>query len=146
MVLNDETSIEPILEMVLSPPIKAGIHRTQLADHGIRLQPDVVYEWFISVVVGTDNPSQSIVAGGAISYVEPDHTWAQTVNRALKDASDPAIAWRLYAESGFWYDALADVSQRIRQAPQVTAWLKQRAILLKEVSLSEIPVDAKLHP
>lgn len=144
--LNDATSIEPILETVLPPPIKAGIHRIQLANYEIRLQPDVVYDWFINVVMSADDPSPLVVAGGAIKYMGPDNARAQHVNRALKAASDPTQAWRLYAASGIWYDAVAALSQRIRQTSQAAELLNQRTTLLKEIGISEFPSDAKQYP
>jgi hypothetical protein len=150
VILNDDTSIEPILETVLPPPIKAGIHRVQLATHKIRLQPEMLYEWYIALAIGTDQPSESVVAGGTITYIGPDDARIQQVNRALQTALNPAETWRLYAASGIWYDAVSALCQRILQMPgqppQAAELLKQRATLLNEVGLSEIPMDAKQHP
>jgi hypothetical protein len=146
ITISDEVSVEPLLETVLPPPIQAGIHRIQLATYEIRLQPDVPYEWFIALATSADDPSQELVTGSAIQYIGPDDARAQNLMRSLKTALNQAEAWRLYAASGIWYDAVAALAERIRQAPQATDLLKQRAALLKEADLSEIPTDAKQHP
>lgn len=68
IIINDEINVEPMLEFRLNPPIQAGLHRIQLAKHGTRLLPGTTYEWFVSIVTDSEDPSQEIVAGDMIHH------------------------------------------------------------------------------
>ena len=146
ITLNDEESIESLLKVVINPPLKAGIHRIQLAKHNIRLKPGVPYEWGVTLVTGSDDPSRKVVAGGAIQHIGALDRRKRQVNIDLKNATNQADNWRIYASNGVWYDALAALSAQIYQAPQNATLLQQRATLFSEVNLSEVPADAKQFP
>ena len=128
----DDQSIKPILAITLSPPFQAGVHRIRLADHEIRLLPGRLYQWFVALVMDGDHRSRDILAGGTIERREPPDTLSAQLGKA------GASAALLYAGAGFWYDALAAVSDQIDVGQSDPALWRQRASLLEQVGLTEI--------
>ena len=70
IILYDGDSVEPLLEVRSSGPISAGVHALRLADHHIQLQPNIEYEWSITLINEPQQPSKNIVASGAVTYVK----------------------------------------------------------------------------
>lgn len=143
ITLSDTEAIDPLLEVVIEPPISAGIHRIRLADHDVRLKPGVPYEWFVTLLADSEDPSQEVVSGSAIERVVLSGARKQEVEMALKKAAPKAGAWRVYASSGIWYDALAALSALIEKAPKDKALRQQRATLLDDISLPEVAMYAR---
>lgn len=137
IIINDEINVEPMLEFRLNPPIQAGLHRIQLAKHGTRLLPGTTYEWFVSIVTDSEDPSQEIVAGGTIQHAAPNSSVRQDAESAMQNAAGADSKWRRYAASGIWYDAVAALSSRMDQRPEDKALQQQFANLLDEVELAE---------
>ncbi len=122
---------EPLLELKLAPPLEPGFHAIPLARHGVRLQPNVSYEWFVALVVDADQRSSDILAGGEILLVNaPDDLLARL--RAADEHSRPTV----YAQAGYWYDAVETLSTLIGRNPQGPDLRAQRAALLDQVGLS----------
>ncbi len=119
----------PLLEYRLAPPVRAGIHRLRLADHGVRLRSGVRYQWSAAVVTDPERRSRDLVAAGLIERVDVPDGLRQPTARASADL--PA----LYAEAGLWYDALTALSERIDAAPHDRTLHRQRAALLEQVGL-----------
>lgn len=133
VTLVDPRSAKPVLDVRLPPPIEAGVHAIRLADHNVRLERGVVYRWYVAVVPDAKRRSQDILTGGAIQQIEASDSLRAKLSRA--GGSDvPA----LYAESGFWYDAIAAVSTLIESAPTDAALRAHRAAMLAQVGLPEI--------
>jgi hypothetical protein len=129
VTIQDPDSVEPLLEVQLPLPVAAGVHRIQLADHGVRLQPEKSYQWFVSLVPDPQRRSSDFVAG---AWIRLDPTTEGL--RATPDARKVVV----YAENGIWYDAIASVSEQIDAAPRDAALRVQRAALLEQVGLSEV--------
>jgi hypothetical protein len=126
-------SEQPILETRLPAPVQAGVHRVRLADHNIRLKPGAAYQWSVTVIPDSDRRSKDILAGGTIERVDvPDDL------KAKLTTANKSELLSLYAEAGFWYDAVAAISEMIEAAPQDQALRKQRATLLSQVGLTGI--------
>ncbi len=87
-----------------------------------------------------------MVAGGEIQHLAPSDERKQKVDIALNNATTPADNWRIYASGGIWYDALASLMAEMLKTPQNATLRQQRAALLSEVNLSEVPTDAKQFP
>jgi hypothetical protein len=133
LTVTSPQAVQPLLETRLQLPIQPGIHRVRLADHGIHLEPGRPYQWFVALVRDADQRSKDVVAGGMIEHQElPAPLRAQVQQAGTEHAA------HLYAELGFWYDALAAVSQLVETAPQEPMFRKQRAALLEQVSLPEV--------
>ena len=63
------------------------------------------YRWQVVLICNPNRPSASLVVEAEIEVVETPPELA----RALAAVSDPVMRSQLYAEAGFWYDALAEV-------------------------------------
>jgi hypothetical protein len=133
VTIVDPRATQPVLETRLAPPLKAGVHRIRLAEHGVRLVPGVAYRWYVAVVPDSGRRSKDILAGGAIELVAPPEGLGARLAQA-----DKATVPFLYAEAGIWYDALATMSELIETAPNDPALRRQRAALMAQVGLPEI--------
>jgi hypothetical protein len=128
----DERGIQPLVETRLASPAP-GIQRLRLADYGVQLTPGMQYRWFISLVLDPDSRSKDRVAEGFIARAE----LSEVVQSQLRQAG-ATHAPRLYAEAGFWYDALAAFSDLIEATPEESLWRQHRATLLEQVELHEV--------
>jgi len=130
--IRDETSIEPLVDVELPSPEKAGVQALRLTEHGVKLRPGASYQWFISLVPNPARRSKDFTVGAWISRREPDA--ALRGKLAAADGREPSA----YAQSGLWYDAIAAFSARIAAAPRDAALHEQRATLLEQAGLSEV--------
>ena len=131
ITLAERRGIKPLLEVQLAPPVAAGVHRLQVADYDVRLSPNVLYQWAITLILDPDNPSRNLVEVGAIEYVSP----SDALRARLAPASKQDTA-AVYAAEGIWYDAVTTLSELIAAAPETTL-RQQRATLLEQVGLME---------
>lgn len=113
---------------------KPGIHRIRLANHGVKLAPDVRYKWTVSLVPDPAKRSLDVVASGTIKRIQPSRELSQKL-AAASPADRPAI----YAGAGIWYDALEAISDQIDKNPSDKPLRQARADLLKQVGLP--PMD-----
>lgn len=133
ITLTDEQTIEPLLELNLSPPIKPGVQRVRLSDYGVRLTPGVQYQWAVALIPDPAHRSKDIVAASGIARIT-----ATEVLQANLTQTDKTVVPALYAEAGLWYDAVAAISDLIGAAPQDPALRMQRAVLLEQAQLPEV--------
>jgi hypothetical protein len=130
LTIVDDTSVDPLLELKLTPPIEAGIHALSLAEHGVQLKTGVPYQWFVAVVVDPDQRSYDVIAGGEIKRVAQQDDLANRVRSAGTQGAPQA-----YAEAGIWYDALDGLSAQIDDRPNDAGLRQQRAALLDQVGV-----------
>lgn len=133
VTLIEAQGVKPVFEMRLSSPLRAGIQRIRLADHGVHLIPGGVYRWSVALIPNPDSRSQDVVAGGTIELMLPSETLQAQLAKGSK--ADKA---RIYAEAGIWYDAMAALGELIDLAPQDRSLRQQRAALLNQVGVSEV--------
>ncbi len=131
--LIDERSIRALVEQVITPPKQAGVYAVKLEDLGFPLQENVQYRWYISVIKDADSPSRDIVTGGMIERCEFSEC---LVLGAMTTCTKEAVM--VSADKGFWYDAMACLSELIESDPADATLHKQRAALLKQVGLHEV--------
>ena len=131
--LIDERSIRALVEQSIAAPKQAGVHAVKLEDLGFALQANIQYRWYISVIKDVDSPSRDIVTGGMIERCEFSEC---LVLGAMTTCTRDAVM--LSASKGFWYDAMACLSDLIESDPADTGLRKQRAALLKQVGLHEV--------
>jgi hypothetical protein len=130
LTVMDPRRAQPLLETSLPAPRQGGIQRVRLSDHGVRLEPGVAYRWFIAVVADSGRRSRDILSGGAIERIEvPDPLRGQLA--AAQAREKPG----LYAGGGYWYDALASISDLIDGAPGDGALQSQRQDMLRQIGL-----------
>ncbi|XSG85185.1 MAG: DUF928 domain-containing protein [Methylohalobius sp. ZOD2] len=133
LTIIDETAIQPLLEAALDPPVRVGVQRVALADYDLSLRPGVTYQWSIALVPDPDKRSRDVITSGTIKYLDPPHSLADTLVHA-----SPMARPYLYAEAGYWYDALTALSTLIDQAPAGGSLRQKRAALLEQVGLLEV--------
>jgi hypothetical protein len=134
VTVTDPAGTQPLLELQLPPPIQRGVHRIRLADHGVRLAPGVPYRWFVAVVADPSRRSRDILAGGAIERI----ALPEGLRPKLAQADKARLPF-LYAEAGLWYDAFGAISELIESAPNDAELRKQRAALVAQAGLPELP-------
>jgi hypothetical protein len=131
--LIEQGAVKPLVEKRLGGIEKAGIHCIRLADYGVRLRRDVLYKWFVTILIDPDRRSRDIVAGGVIEYAEP----TPTLIGKLKEAGSEK-APHVLAGEGLWYDAFALISDRVEASPDNMEFRKQQASMLQQVGLQDI--------
>jgi len=92
VTLIDDASAEPLVELVLQPPVQAGLHVLDCAEHGVTLEPGVTYQWFVAFVPEPDRRSHDVISSGAIRRVSRPE---------LANADAAGLA-----REGLWYDAV----------------------------------------
>jgi hypothetical protein len=138
-LINDE-SIDPDLEQVVSTTGQAGIQRMDLAKTRTRLVPGMEYRWFVSVVAGSGQRSNDIVASGTIQRITPD----AALKKEIAGAEESALMG-IYARQGIWYDAIDVASRMIDKSPGDSDLQEQRAALLDQVGLQAAADYARAH-
>ncbi|MGH8598156.1 MAG: DUF928 domain-containing protein [Gammaproteobacteria bacterium] len=119
---------EPVIEVTLEGPFAAGIHVVDLRDYAAKLEPEVDYEWFISVVFDPAQRSNDVTAGASVRQLGANDGIRSSLPTGTADGVD-------YAEAGVWYDALAALSANIVSQPTAETPRLQRAELLRQVGL-----------
>lgn len=127
----DETGVTPIIEKRLSSPTESGIHIIQLADYDLKLEKGKTYQWFVSLISDPEHRSADILAGGMIEVGDVP----ASLTEDLKNAN-LVEATKLWAQAGFWYDALGVISTNIQANPSNPEMHFLRASLLEEVDLA----------
>jgi len=129
--LIDDEGIEPILERTLdAAKLKSGIQGLDLADYGVKLKPGVQYQWSVALVPDTKKRSSDIIASGMIERRHVSDLVAGRLSKA--DAQEDVF---IYAEEGYWYDAVSELSTLIVKNPGNQILKQQRAELLKQAGL-----------
>lgn len=131
--LIDEVAIDPLLEVETGEVKVTGIQHLNLADHNIRLEPGVPYQWSVALVMNEDSRSTDVMASGVIELVEPDEAVSSRI--AGSRGTDLVAA---YANEGIWYDALDTISSMIASSPQDQELVAIRATLLDQVGLQAV--------
>jgi hypothetical protein len=131
--LIDTESMKTILDVRLPSPARPGVQAIRLTDHNIHLSPGIQYQWFIGLMVDGEHRSKDVIAGGVIERAAAP----KELSSKLAGAGRTARA-AVYAEAGFWYDAVEAISEEINAVPSDAGLRKQRASLLEQVGLKEI--------
>jgi len=137
--LIDEQAIKPLVEMKVNAP-QAGIHGLKLK---YSLKPEVEYQWNIAAVADPSQRAGDTIASGTIRRAPLPATLA-----AQLESASPQQRPFLYAQEGFWYDAIMALSQQIEAHPTDHSLREQRAALLTQVGLTEAAAfdGAVTHP
>jgi hypothetical protein len=127
--INDG-STTPLLEKTLTPPFEPGLQRLRLSEFGVHLAAGKQYQWFVGLVSDSKRRSKDILAGATIERIER--------SAVPVIATDRVATARRHAEAGYWYDAIALLSEQIEATPADSIARSQRAALLQQVGLHEI--------
>lgn len=133
VTIIDEDAIQPLAEVTREAPSGPSVQHLDLNAQGITLKPEVDYEWTVALVPDLDNRSGDIIAGGMIRYEQA----SPELTAKLKQADSHALPG-VYAQAGYWYDAIDRVSALIEQNPSQGVYRGLRAVLLEQGKLSEV--------
>ncbi|NQZ96914.1 MAG: DUF928 domain-containing protein [Myxococcales bacterium] len=127
----DDTSIEPLVEVLLEGPHRAGIHSVSLAETGAKLTPEVRYRWQVALISDPERRSKDVRTAAAVVRHPLDS------DDAVK--ADPAgeLAHR-YAALGYWYDAFETLTGWLNAEPEAENLRSSRRALLEQVGLDEV--------
>ncbi len=131
--LIDDEAIDPLLEVETGEVKVTGVQHLNLADHNIRLEPGVPYQWSVALVMNEDSRSTDVMASGVIERVEPD----KAVSSRIAGSQGMELV-AAYANAGIWYDALDTISSMIASSPQDQELVAIRATLLDQVGLQAV--------
>jgi hypothetical protein len=140
IIVNDETGVQPILEVRIQASSHPGLNSVRLADYGVKLNAGVNYEWSIALILDQDHRSKDVVATGSIQRIAVGHI----IDTKPGDIGRAALPSH-YAGAGLWYDAIQAVSDLIDADPSNVGFRRQRATLLEQVGLTEV-AKADLPP
>ena len=129
VIITDENNTQLLLDVRMLPPIRPGIHKVELKDYGIKLQPDTTYQWRVMLQGATQG--DSLVTSGWIMRVNPP-SHLVTIPDQLSIETAPL---NQLVEAGLWYDAFWALSERIQTESLNGPDLEQRASLLEQVGL-----------
>lgn len=138
LTLTEPKKPEPLLSLKGAAKQDAGTHSVSLARNKVTLNPNVTYQWSVALVPDPKNRSKDLVATGYVKRVEAPAELTAKLEKAA-----PIDRAALYAEAGYWYDALQSISTAIADATKskdanAVAELKRlRASLLDQGSLKE---------
>lgn len=128
VTLIDDESIDPLLEITVPGPVRAGIHTLDLAAHGLQLEPGRTYTWHVEIVEDSERRSSNPVVEGFIARTG----MTRDLERALGEAE---ARYAPYALSGIWYDALSEIEAALARDPGDRRLRRQQVALLEQVEL-----------
>lgn len=132
--LEDSRAWEPVLRLQLQPPSKPGIQVIRLSDYNTALEPEVTYQWHVTIQMSPESPSKDIHAMGVIERAP----YVQAIVEGRTSCRDARDIFCLYTDMGFWYDALQVISDLIASTPTDRVLRMQRAALLEKAGLSDV--------
>jgi hypothetical protein len=136
--LIENKAAKPLVEKRLETGENRGLQWFRLSDHGINLQPDVLYRWFVTLIPDPERRSKDILSGGFIKRIEPSRELKQTLD---KDEKTEQV--HIYAQAGLWYDAFMVVCRLIETSPDDDHLRQMRRSLLEQVGLDQVARDLK---
>jgi Domain of Unknown Function (DUF928) len=96
----------PVIDAAITPPRSAGIYVLHVADYHVRLRPGVIYTWSVAAIIDPKARSRDLVATASLMLGTPDPAVAAAVR-----AAPPVQRADLFAQAGFWYDAVSAAAE-----------------------------------
>jgi len=138
--LISDVDVQPMIDSTMSESLPPGIHRLSLSDFGVTLEPGKSYQWSIALVLDPDQRSSDILSSGRVRYEEISTELAERLQQ-----STPEQAVYIYAERGYWYDAIATLSELIGRNPEDASLVRQRIALLQQADLPVVSAFEQEH-
>lgn len=141
VTVASEKSIKPEIEIDIGQPVVPGVQTFSLAAHGLKLKPDVDYEFSVALVTNPAERSSDLMASGIVRRVS---VLPGVADEAAKLPALPRSA--ALAERGIWYDALMVLGDAIAARPDDRSLRLGRAALLDQVGLGEVAAFERQRP
>lgn len=100
LAISTPGQARPLAALEIPRARPSGLGVIRLRDHGVRLAPDLLCVWSLSVVVDPRAPSRDLVGSALIQY-RPGGPAAEAAREASLDRRIDALA-----RAGYWYDAV----------------------------------------
>jgi hypothetical protein len=125
---------KPLVDTEIPSPKDGGIYTVNLADYKISLEPEVEYQWSLSIIMDSSqqSASQDIVSSGTIKLASTQ--LSSKIAAKLTKADESQLPF-VYAEEGLWFDAIDSLSDQIAKNANNQELHQQRADLLAQVGL-----------
>ena len=134
LTIVDDEAIDPLLEICLHGPLRAGVQAFDLEKQGITLTTGKGYLWSVSIIHDAEQRSKDTFAEGAITRVEPSASLEASLEAAERDERPG-----LLAGAGFWYDAVDEISRLAAEdSPDANRWRRERVELLEQVGIGAL--------
>ncbi|MDH3460886.1 MAG: DUF928 domain-containing protein [Burkholderiaceae bacterium] len=130
--LVNPDQIDPVIDLTIPGPIRAGFHWIDLSAHDARLAVGHRYYWFIAIVTNPKRRSADIAARGSVERVSLAAALAAQIA-----AARPEERAGLFSRAGIWYDAL-EATRQLMPGADAKA---QRNALLAQVGIEIEPAD-----
>ncbi len=134
--LLDSRSSKPTLEVTLPNPIQneknVTCHCISLKDYGIKLEPNIQYRWYVSVVRNSESASHDGASGGLIEFCGFSDCLMEFEEMFSRCDKDSVMS---RARSGFWYDSISCLCELIEANPQDLKLRQLLDRLLKDVGI-----------
>lgn len=137
LTLIDDKEIKPLLEIKLDRA-SPGINAVDLSAHGVRLEAGRTYQWSVAIVRDARHRSGDVLSSAWMEFnTEP----ADLNSQLAKAGADQTVY--LFAEAGYWYEALDTLSRLIAKYPGETRYAEQRLALLEQADLPDVLAYAR---
>ncbi|PMB52896.1 hypothetical protein CEN39_07305 [Fischerella thermalis CCMEE 5201] len=140
-VLLDDQTKDSVYNSAIALPTKAGIIKVPVPENAPSLQVGKQYRWFLNIYCDPQNQSTPIYVEGVIVRRNPNQSLVKQLQKA-----QPLQQVAIYAENGFWYDALTTLGQLRQTNPQNRTLQTQWRDLLAAVGLGELTVQPLVQP
>lgn len=98
--VKHDNAIDPLLEIRLPAPARAGIYSARLVDFGLALEPGERYEWSVELMETDRHSKNQPYSSSTVAVSLPDAAVSkQIAELGLREKA------RLLARHGYWYDA-----------------------------------------
>ena len=132
---SDDDYIEPLVESQFELKASAGIQALSLAQYHVELKKDTNYKWSLRLLCDPQGKksAEDRNVTGTLKYV----ALSPELSKRIDQTKAQQLPY-LYAQNGFWFDAVEALSKQIQAHPQDKTWRKVRANLLEQVKLSDV--------
>jgi Domain of Unknown Function (DUF928) len=138
---RDNSGDKVIYQTSIQPPQQAGIVNFSLPKTGSPLAIDKLYQWQVKLTIKPQPDPKKLTPSKAEEISVTGWIQRADLNKELSDLiarSTPNRQAALYAENGFWYDALSTLASLRLDAPQDPAIQQDWENILKSVELGKL--------
>lgn len=139
-VLLDLQDSKILFEQVVEAP-QAGFRQTTLPAN-LKLQPGRKYRWSVTLVCNPRRPSENLVAQGQIQLVPVPPDLAQQLVGVISNRQRAQV----YAEHGFWYEALAEIGAAYNAQHQDSAIREEMLAILERMGQTWVVKQERQQP
>ncbi|MER3491190.1 MAG: hypothetical protein C4323_01985 [Mastigocladus sp. ERB_26_2] len=140
-VLLDDQTKDSVYNSAIALPAKAGIIKVPVPENVPSLQLGKQYRWFFNIYCDPQKQSTPIYVEGVIVRKNPNQSLVKQLQKA-----QPLQQVAIYAENGYWYDALTTLGKLRQTNPQNRTLQTQWRDLLAAVGLGELAVQPLVQP